>query len=391
MLSDVTYSAYDRIINLCIDRGVDFLIISGDIYDSGDRNVQAQLRFVKGLQKLAEHGIQSYLVHGNHDPLPFWSKSVALPPEACRFTSSDPECVVHKSGKNPVAYLIGASIPERVTSQNLVATFPKKEKNWPFTIGIVHCSVDGAEGHDPYAPCKKDELISSGYDYWALGHIHLPTIVQSEYPPIIYPGNPQGRNMGECGPRGCYVVTVDESGTVDTEFVEINLLRWERCTINTNGITTLDAFKDKVCTDLLNLSDAAGRRVVCRVTLEGINAIHSYLSNQEHLKVLQEQITEDLATIQYPIYIERFENRTYPMIDRDVISNRPDLVGEICRIVDGLLSSDDGRKRIEEALAPLFRNIRYRSSIESCSDEELPGIIREAEGILLSRLVGGEE
>ena len=46
------------------------------------------------------------------------------------------------------------------------------------------------------------DLYEKQFDYWALGHIHKRTIL-SEDPPIIYPGNIQGRNKKEIGVKGC--------------------------------------------------------------------------------------------------------------------------------------------------------------------------------------------
>jgi len=390
-LAEATYTAWDRIIDLCLTKNVDFLILSGDIYDSGDKNVQAQLRFVKGLKKIADHGIKSYIVHGNHDPLPFWSSSVKLPPEACRFTSSEPERVVHTRNGTAVATIVGASIPERWTAENIVSTFPEKERDWPFTIGVVHCNVDGVIGHDPYAPCTRQDLVNAGYDYWALGHIHLPTVVQDANPAIIYCGNPQGRHIGESGPRGCYLVTVDEQKLLQTEFLPTQAVRFEQITININGVATLDGFTDLASDTLGVRSEELECPMICRITLEGRTAISSSLSDAGDLRDLREQIGEDCRMFRYPVIIERMENRTYPVIDRETVKERPDLAGDICRITDALLTESGTGGPIQEALAPLFTNHRYRHSFENCSDEELQEIIREAEGLLLSRLVGGED
>ena len=67
-LRESTYEAYQNLIRLCLDEEVDFLVIAGDVYDGADRSIKAQLRFHDGLLKLAENGIQAFVVHGNHDP-----------------------------------------------------------------------------------------------------------------------------------------------------------------------------------------------------------------------------------------------------------------------------------------------------------------------------------
>jgi len=44
-LTGATFKAFNKIIDLCIEKQVDFLLITGDIYDGADRSLRAQLRF----------------------------------------------------------------------------------------------------------------------------------------------------------------------------------------------------------------------------------------------------------------------------------------------------------------------------------------------------------
>ena len=75
-LREATFRTFDRIVELCLKRHVDFLLIAGDIYDSRDRSLRAQLRLRDGLRPLSEAGIPTFIVHGNHDPLDSWSATV---------------------------------------------------------------------------------------------------------------------------------------------------------------------------------------------------------------------------------------------------------------------------------------------------------------------------
>ncbi len=68
-LCRATFDAYEKIIALCIRERVDALLVAGDIFDSADRSLRAQLRFVDGLARLESAGIRSFICHGNHGPL----------------------------------------------------------------------------------------------------------------------------------------------------------------------------------------------------------------------------------------------------------------------------------------------------------------------------------
>ncbi|MCH7593782.1 MAG: metallophosphoesterase, partial [Chloroflexi bacterium] len=61
-LREATFRTFDRIVDLCLDRRADFLLVAGDIYDAGDRSLRAQLRFRDGLERLGDAGISSFVV-----------------------------------------------------------------------------------------------------------------------------------------------------------------------------------------------------------------------------------------------------------------------------------------------------------------------------------------
>ena len=76
ILRNATFDTYDRIVSLCIEENVDALLIAGDVYDHETRSFRAQYRFIEGLNKLSEAGINSYICHGNHDPLDGWQSKL---------------------------------------------------------------------------------------------------------------------------------------------------------------------------------------------------------------------------------------------------------------------------------------------------------------------------
>lgn len=90
-LRSATFEAYDRLIELCIDKKVQFLVIAGDVYDGQDRSLRAQLKFSDGLKRLADHGIRSFVAHGNHDPLSGWSSNINWPEEVHIFQADQVE------------------------------------------------------------------------------------------------------------------------------------------------------------------------------------------------------------------------------------------------------------------------------------------------------------
>ena len=64
VLRKSTFDAFDAVIKLCIDEQVDALLVAGDVFDSADRSLGAQLRFVDGLKRL-EIRVPGTSVEGN--------------------------------------------------------------------------------------------------------------------------------------------------------------------------------------------------------------------------------------------------------------------------------------------------------------------------------------
>lgn len=389
-LANATYGAWRNIVDLCIGEEVDFLLVAGDTYDSADRNIRAQLQFIEGLRRLDENSIAAYVVRGNHDPDDAWSESIAMPENTTIFSSSEPEVVIHRDPDGrPLAAIVGMSFATVHIYDNLAEQFPGQEDEWPFTIGLLHCSVGGTVGHEPYAPCSIQDLRRCGYDYWALGHIHRPTILSAGNPQIIYAGNPQGRDMGETGERGCRLVTVDADGTVEVEAVRTCRHLWTEIEIDLSGSVDPAALEEKIRRRLAHISREEGVPVAGRILLTGATALHRELTVKGGIAALEERFIEDPPGDQYPFSIERVICRTVPVIDRDAVLARDDILGEICRQTDLAVSSD--KSRLREEILSLYQSSVARAYTSEPDDEEFCEIIREAESLLLSHLSGGEE
>ena len=68
-LKESTFLSFQRIVKEAMEREVDFVLISGDLYDGEDRSIKAQARMKKQMELLGEKGIQVFIIHGNHDHL----------------------------------------------------------------------------------------------------------------------------------------------------------------------------------------------------------------------------------------------------------------------------------------------------------------------------------
>lgn len=118
-LVDAIPGAWDRVVEAAVSRKVDFVVVSGDIFDSVRASYRDYLRFFDGLNRLDAEGIPSYLCTGNHDPLSLWQQDFfALPPSATMLAADRPDFALYERDGRPLAVIGGRGYPNKVWSPN---------------------------------------------------------------------------------------------------------------------------------------------------------------------------------------------------------------------------------------------------------------------------------
>ncbi len=390
-LKDATFKSFRRIIDLCIEQKADFLIISGDIFDSENKSLAAQLKFVSGLKRLSENGIAAYFVCGNHDPLKSWLDTIVLPDKAFRFGSSKGQFHTFSKGDDVIADIHGISFNEKVVIENLAADYQLAPEPAPISIAVLHGTVGIPGPHENYAPFKSKDVIRKGFDYWALGHIHKKQVVSLSNPAIIYPGNPQGRDFGETGEKGCFLVEIRSGQDPVIEFVSTQVIRFEDLKIDISGVEQIDLLHGRII-DSLRKVESYDENVnyILRITLYGRTGLHSSLNDKFQVEELVNHFNEGQLAEQYFIWIDKIYSDTRSDIDIDKIKNSVGFSSEILKNFDQYVEDD---KRLAELITGIeedFINIQVKKEIEEFPDEKKMGMLEKAKMILLERLTNKE-
>lgn len=284
-IHESTFQAYDQLIQFCIDEQVDFLVLSGDIYNSADRSLRAQLRFRDGLARLSSQGISSYVIHGNHDPLDGYRARLDWPQGVHIFEGDRVESVPFIKAGREEARIYGISYPTSHVEENLASLF-RRQPHEAFAIGVLHTNVGSLSAHGNYAPCTIEDLNKTGMDYWALGHIHARNVLKQVNPAIVYPGNTQGRSFKETGEKGCYLVRV-ENGLPSLHFKPLDRVRWFDLQIDASCCQTeqqLISLLDQRMEDCMQQAGEAS--VITRITLVESEWLSSTLKKQSVIQDL---------------------------------------------------------------------------------------------------------
>jgi DNA repair exonuclease SbcCD nuclease subunit len=383
-VAEAGYEALDNLVALCKREKAEFLLIAGDAYDGEVPSPYAQVKLRDALQSLADAGIHTYIVHGNHDPLAGRYNSVVYPPEA-HFFGSDIEWMSHERNGQKLAQIQGVSYPQRDVTENLAAQFSMPPDSSVFSIGLLHCNLGSNSAHADYAPCSISDLAQKAIEYWALGHIHKWSVIPHQAMVVAYSGNIQGRDIGEPGARGCLVVEVDEAGHPNPRFEPLDAIRWEHVQVPIDGLIGLDELRDTIV-DKLNDArlEADERDVICRVTVTGRGPLHAQLSSPEAVEHVEELVRDDSVLDSPWAWLERIEVETRRDIDLDSREAQEDFVGSALKSV-----SDIENDELNEILKEVFSARRGR--LPERPPEDLQEIVDEARWYLADLLEPGSQ
>lgn len=298
--------AFDNLVQLAVDEKVDFLLLAGDLYDGSWRDFNTGLYFIEKMRFLKDAGIRVFLVSGNHDAASRITKALRLPENVVHFTGRHPQTVELESIG---AAVHGQSYSRRMVTDNLAQNYPAPVEG-KFNIGLLHTALAGRPGHEPYAPCTAGELTDKGYDYWALGHVHRREIV-GEDPWIVFPGNLQGRHIRETGPKGAYLVRVENGRVTDAAFKELDVVRWEFLRLDCRQISSTDELLDGLRAALEEAATRAdGRPLMLRLELHGSCPLHrELLCDERYLQSEFDALAIDIGDL----WLERILFHTRPL------------------------------------------------------------------------------
>ncbi len=272
-IRSATRRAFDNLIHLAVEKAVDFVLISGDLYDGDWKDYNTGLFFADRMGQLARAGIRVFIVSGNHDAASQITRTMPLPDNVFVFPHKAPDSIVLENLKMVIH---GQSYAFRAVTDNLAAGYPPFHAGY-FNIGMLHTALTGRPGHEDYAPCTMDDLRSRGYDYWALGHVHKTEVLDKD-PWVVFPGNIQGRHINETGAKGAILVTVADGRVIEEQMIELDVLRWKVCSIDLSACDTIASVHDTVQESCeIAKEKADGRILALRLVLTGKCPVHDTL------------------------------------------------------------------------------------------------------------------
>jgi DNA repair exonuclease SbcCD nuclease subunit len=227
--------------------------------------------------------------------------------------------------------------------EDLSRRMPRPQGELP-EVALLHTQVHatpGSEAHHMYAPSELTFLRRAGYDYWALGHVHVRQIL-CEDPPVVYPGSLQGRTHTDTGPRGAYLVDLTDRAAPALAFRSLAPVRWE--TLRVNGLQDADSLDRMERRITLTWRAAraeeatpAGTEWMVRIILEGPTPLWKELRREEDRDTLAREIRELLGVLDVTVVAEA----VHPVVSVEEHRKRTDVLGEALRLLEAVRRGDE--------------------------------------------------
>ena len=332
------------IVSDAIAEKVDFILIAGDLFHTGQILPRTFARTIETLQPLKDAGVPCIAVEGNHDWIHrrdsiSWMEALSqmgyihlLRPTRTenggyRFEPFDPETGMgghieikglNIYGLGYIGAQAGVHVPricEAVETINNILLFH---------VGIWTYSPVEIGNMQPTEALP----LADVFDYVALGHGHKPYVIETpeNRPYAFNPGSPERVNFGEEGyDKGYWLVTVDD-GNYATEFRQTAPRPMKSISVSLDGAESVDQAQNHLRDQLAEKLNGVGERPLIEIKVTGRVRFHPFELGRERLRSLVEEMADPLhveiknhLSLVTGRGLEETERRNLEEIERDVL------------------------------------------------------------------------
>ncbi len=222
VLQNLVLEAFNEAMDTCVERKVDFIVISGDLFDSNMPDMALANAAVKKLREVRNKGLLLYVIYGSHDFSPTQTSIVDLLESSGLFKKVTKGKVVQEKlrlefevEERTKAKICGISGRRLGIDKEYYEILDRQalEKEDGFKIFAFHGAL--SEYKPRYIAEGDSVTISSlpkGFDYYAGGHVHEKMHDNTLGYNIAYPGTLFGANYRDLEvsakgqERGFYIV-----------------------------------------------------------------------------------------------------------------------------------------------------------------------------------------
>jgi DNA repair protein SbcD/Mre11 len=251
-LQKIEQQVFEKILDECISRKVDFILIPGDLFHVNIPEMRVQKFAFAKFRAVHDAGIPIYVVYGSHDFSPVSNSVIDLLAEVGYITKVT-QATSHEDGAISLKCLVDPKTGAKITG--LSGLKVGKDREWYEKLDRK--SLEAESGlkiflfHGGISDMKTDSgmdgdqmplsLLPQGFSYYAGGHMHKWNHQSFEgYSNVVYPGTPFAGYHADLednanGERRGFVLVEFEDTVKSVDFVEIENTEYEVIEVDANN------------------------------------------------------------------------------------------------------------------------------------------------------------
>lgn len=323
-------NTFIKVINICKAENIDFLLISGDLFDTPFPDNESSEEIIEAMSRIPDTVIA--ISPGNHDyvcPGSVWLKN-QFPDNVIIFTSF----MEYHDFEEKNVRLFGAGFTDRFERIPQLASNLSVSDSM-INLCVLHGQTVSNLGESEYNPISATSIEGCGFDYLALGHVHKSSGIQKSGKTFYaYCGCPDGRGFDEDGSRGVYVGTI-EKNKCDLKYTELSTRKYIIDSFDISGCETTNQISANILSYIKDKYSDGYKNNLYRISLCG---------------TVNTDFAPDIVRIEGAVKEEVAYIRVYDNTETN-LENISDLVGEssfrgifVQKLLDMQSKADDADK-----------------------------------------------
>lgn len=258
-LQKLNFQSFQKIFDRCIEERVDFILISGDLFDSAYPPIEILKDSFAEFKRVHDARIPVYLIAGSHD-FSASGKTFLDVLEKAGFCTNIENWTAEEDGRIRLKPHMHKDIaiygyPGRKSGME-IEDLDKVyfDSVHPFTIFMIHTTIKDVVGTIPMDSVEKHKLPLA--NYYAMGHIHQTFEAREANSHYVYPGPTFPNNFQELSDLKCgsFQLVETDGANVRNQSIKIPIKEVASIEIEIdNGLTATQKIIDEL--DRMNLRD----------------------------------------------------------------------------------------------------------------------------------------
>jgi len=250
-LQQIEQQIFEKIFDICINKKVDFILITGDIFHSHIPAMHIQTYVFKKFREVYEANIPIYVIFGSHDSSPITSSVVDIITIVGFFNNVTQKTIFEEDSiqldfiEEQKTHVKITGISGRTSGldkeyfEKLNRKHLKNEKG--FKIFLFHSGINELTKSNDEMVSISLSSLPIGFNYYAGGHVHTFTKKEvKNYGTICYPGTPFAGYHSDLeenanGKKRGFVIVDFDTEIQKVNFIEINDIDCEIVECNVSG------------------------------------------------------------------------------------------------------------------------------------------------------------